>query len=282
MLSEKRLRDLLDAFASPDPTPGGGSAAALSGALGASLLAMVAGLPKTKHNTPEDRAALDVARARLTGLQSTLIDLVDRDAAAYDRVVAAFKLPKATDDEKAARKAAVQDAFKHATEVPLETLRACAEALDAAAAVVASGNPSAVSDIAVAIQTLMVGQSAALLNIQVNLESVVDQTFMAKVTSEIRFLMERAGKGMMAMMQSPELTALHTKSGALLGARQGEMPANVPPEMFAKGAVGALIRLRTPEARQALEILARSADKDVARIAGEGLRKKDEDGAAGL
>jgi hypothetical protein len=94
--------------------------------------------------------------------------------------------------------------------------------------------------------------------------------------------METSGKGMMALMQSPELTALHTKSGALLGARHGEPPANVPPEMFAKGAVGALIRLRTPEARQALDILARSADSRVAGVARDALGRFDRgDEAAG-
>ena len=225
MLRDQRLPDLLDAFASSDPTPGGGSAAALLGALGASLLAMVAGMPKTKNNTPEERTALDTARARLLELRQTLMDLIDRDAGAYDRVVAAYRLPKTTDEEKAGRKAVVQEALQYATDVPLETLRTCVEALDAAGTVVQAGNPSAISDVAVAIQTLMAGSAAALLNVQVNLESVTDQTFVAKVTNEGRSLMERSGKRMMAMMQAPELTALHAKSSALLGTRHGQPPA---------------------------------------------------------
>jgi len=100
MLHDQRLPDLLDAFSSSDPTPGGGSAAALLGALGASLLAMVAGMPKTKSNTPEERAALDAARARLLELRKTLMELIDRDAGAYDRVVGPKTPPKYTHQVK--------------------------------------------------------------------------------------------------------------------------------------------------------------------------------------
>jgi formiminotetrahydrofolate cyclodeaminase len=177
MLHDRPLPDLLDAFASSDPTPGGGSAAALLGALGASLLAMVAGLPKTKNNTPEERATLDAARVRLLELRQTLMELIDRDAGAYDRVVAAFRLPKTTDEDKAARKAAVQDAMKHATTVPLETLRTVSEGFVLGQQVVAHGNPSASSDVAVAVHTLMSGMTGAWLNVAVNLESVTDDDF---------------------------------------------------------------------------------------------------------
>ena len=146
-LTDLPLASFLDALTSPNPTPGGGSALALAGAMGASLLAMVAGMPKTKTGTPEARAALDAARAALVPVRDTLTGLVDRDSAAYDLVVAAFKRPKGTDEEKAARKAAIQDATRVATDVPLETMRACAAALREGAAVAEHGNPSAASDI---------------------------------------------------------------------------------------------------------------------------------------
>ena len=97
MLTTRSVTDLLDAFSTPDPTPGGGSAAALAGALGASLLAMVAGLPKTRTNSPEERSTLDTTRRRLLALRTQLAELVDRDAAAYDLVVTAYKQPKTTD-----------------------------------------------------------------------------------------------------------------------------------------------------------------------------------------
>src|SRR5262245_49632486 len=119
MLADKTLKELLDAFASPAPTPGGGSASAVVGAISASLLAMVAAMPKTAHGTPEDRAALDAVHPKLKALQAEMVALIDRDSAAYDEVVAAYKLPKATDAEKAARKAAISQAMRHATDVPM-------------------------------------------------------------------------------------------------------------------------------------------------------------------
>src|SRR5689334_21009235 len=107
MLANKTVQELLDAFSAPTPTPGGGSAAALAGAIAASLLAMVAAMPKTKSGTPEERAALDALDPILLKLRAELVDLIDRDAASYDGVVAAYRLPKGTDEEKAARKSAV-------------------------------------------------------------------------------------------------------------------------------------------------------------------------------
>ena len=97
MLANKTVLELLDAFSAPTPTPGGGSAAALAGAVAASLLAMVAAMAKTKHGTADDQVALDAAHRTIMSLRTELVDLIDRDAAAYDLVVAAYKLPKATD-----------------------------------------------------------------------------------------------------------------------------------------------------------------------------------------
>ena len=107
---ERSVNDLLAAFRSPEPTPGGGSAAALAGAIGASLLAMVAGLPKSKAATEEDAARLNAAGERCAELAQMLAALVDRDSEAYDLVMAAYKKPKGTDEEKAARSAAIQAA----------------------------------------------------------------------------------------------------------------------------------------------------------------------------
>src|SRR4051812_19243252 len=125
-LIDRTVTGLLDAFAAADPTPGGGSASALAGAVAASLLQMVASMPKSKTNAVAEREALDEANTEIVQLRETLTALVDRDADAYDLVVAAFRKPKATDDDKAARKAAIQDATRVATEIPLETMKACA------------------------------------------------------------------------------------------------------------------------------------------------------------
>src|SRR5918995_906731 len=104
------LADLLDAFASNEPVPGGGSAAALAGALGVSLLIMVTGLPKTRTGAPEEAADLAEAAARLRPLRDTLAALIDRDSEAYTAVIEAMRLPKDTDANKQHRRAAIEAA----------------------------------------------------------------------------------------------------------------------------------------------------------------------------
>ncbi len=185
MLRRKPFDELLEAFCSSDPTPGGGSASALAGAVGASLLAMVAGLPKTRHAAEEDRPVLDEARAALLSLRDALAELVDADTAAYDRVVAAFRLPKATDEEKAARSATVQIAFRGATETPLAVMRACAQAIRHGGVVAARGNPSASSDVQVGLELAAAGLRGARLNVEINLGSLKDAAFVAAVTTEV-------------------------------------------------------------------------------------------------
>ena len=125
-LTRKTVTELLEDFRSPAPTPGGGSAAALAGAVGASLLAMVAGLPKPRAaRRDEDLRCLRDAGERCTALATDLEALVDRDSEAYELVVSAYRLPKGTDDEKAARARGIQDALKAAIAAPLEVMRAC-------------------------------------------------------------------------------------------------------------------------------------------------------------
>src|SRR5262245_35190250 len=136
-LSDQRLVDLLAAFRSSEPTPGGGSAAALGGAIGAALLAMVAGLPKPRIQTPAEQNQLADACSRCASISDRLAALMDRDSAAYDEVVAAFRLPKASDDEKAERSVRIQEALRAATEAPLDVMRACVEAIHLAETVAA-------------------------------------------------------------------------------------------------------------------------------------------------
>jgi formiminotetrahydrofolate cyclodeaminase len=195
MLRRAPFDQLLEAFSSSDPTPGGGSAAALAGAVGASLLAMVAGLPKTRHGTEEDRRALDAARTILIAERDRLSELVDLDTAAYDRVVAAFRLPKATEEEKATRSAAVQAALRGATETPLSVMRACEAVIRAGDAVATSGNPSASSDVQVGFELALAGLRGARLNVEINLGSVKDTAFVGAVREEVARLVRDADSG---------------------------------------------------------------------------------------
>lgn len=176
--------DLIDAFASNDPVPGGGSASALAGAVGVSLLMMVAAMPKTKSGTPEETADLAEAEARLRPLRNQLTGLIDRDSEAYQAVVAAFKLPKATDEEKTARKDAIQTLTRRATEVPLETMRACRDALREAVVVAKNGTRNAASDVGVAVELLTAGLKGAALNIAINLSGLTDGSFVRHARAE--------------------------------------------------------------------------------------------------
>ena len=141
-LTDTTVSTFLAAVRSSEPTPGGGSASALAGALGASLLAMVAAIPKPRATTDQDVERLEAAGARCAELSEHLT-LVDRDADAYMAVMAAYRLPKQRDDEKAARSARIQDAIRGAIEAPLDVMRACSDAIEQGAVVAAYGNRNA-------------------------------------------------------------------------------------------------------------------------------------------
>jgi glutamate formiminotransferase/formiminotetrahydrofolate cyclodeaminase len=178
------LADLLDAFASTEAVPGGGSAAAVAGALGVSLLLMVAGMTKTKSGAPEETADLADAAARLRPVRDTLIALIDRDSDAYRGVIAAFKRPKGSEQEQSARARAIDDATRAATDAPLDTMRACQQALGGAVVVAKNGNRNASSDVAVAIELLLAAMRGAHVNVDVNLKGLADASYVTDVTLE--------------------------------------------------------------------------------------------------
>lgn len=182
--SRLSLVELLDAFASNTPVPGGGSAAALAGAVGASLLIMVASLPKTRQGTSEERAALDAAAVRLKPLRDELASLVDRDSDSYTSVMNAYRLPKSNEEEKAVRKSAIDAAMRAATEAPLATMRACHQVMREAPAIVEHGAPSAASDAAVAIELLATAARGAALNVDTNTAGMKDAEYVGRVTRE--------------------------------------------------------------------------------------------------
>lgn len=183
-LTASSVSDLLAAFRSAEPTPGGGSAAALAGAAGASLLAMVAALPTPRAVSDAERERLKDAGVRCTALAVRLEALIDEDSEAYGLVLSAFRLPKTTDQEKAARAAAIQRALTAATESPLQVMRHCAEALEAAPAVAALGNANASSDVQVGLGLLRAALSGAQQNVAINLGSLKDAEYVGRVRAE--------------------------------------------------------------------------------------------------
>jgi formiminotetrahydrofolate cyclodeaminase len=178
------LSDLLDAFASNEPVPGGGSAAALAGALGTSLLLMVAGLPRTRTGAPEEAADLAEAAARLRPLRDALASLVERDSTAYSAVVDAMRRPKATEADKQLRRSAIDAAMRDAIEVPMDTMRACQQSLRGAVVVASNGNANASTDTGTAVLLLTAALRGAALNVNVNLRSVSDAAFAERVSTE--------------------------------------------------------------------------------------------------
>ena len=181
---EMAVADLLDAFASTEAVPGGGSAAALAGALGVSLLLMVAGMTKTKSGAPEETADLADAAARLRPLRETLGELVERDSEAYRAVMIALKLPKTSDQETATRTRAIDQAMRIATDAPLDTMRACQQALAGSVTVARNGNRNASSDVGVAIELLLAALRGARLNVDLNLKGLADASYVNDVTTE--------------------------------------------------------------------------------------------------
>jgi formiminotetrahydrofolate cyclodeaminase len=166
------LTTLLEQFRSSAPTPGGGSAAALAGALGASLLVMVASLPKPQASTDVEVARLKDIAEDCTSHARRLEALIDRDSVAYEQVMAAYRLPKGTDEEKAARSAAIQGAMKAAIETPLDVMRTCARAIVHGPALASLGNPNASSDLDVGLELLRAGLRGARANVEINLDSM--------------------------------------------------------------------------------------------------------------
>ena len=201
-LSSLRFVDLLASFRSPNPTPGGGSASAVAGAVGASLLAMVAALPKPRATTADDQKRLADAGSRCAHLSERLASLIDRDSDAYDEVVSAFRLPKASDDEKRMRTAQIQEALRSATEVPLEIMRASAAAIQAAADVAAFGNGNASSDVQVGLELLIAALRGAKLNVAINLTSLKDAAYVEATGQEAERLDRAAEAARRAAVES--------------------------------------------------------------------------------
>lgn len=183
-LTRRSVTDLLAAFRSSEPTPGGGSASALAGAVGASLLAMVAGLAKPRTASDDETGRLLAAGTRCTVLAEQLTALIDRDSEAYEMVVRAFRLAKGTEEEKAARTAAIQRGLKTSTEAPLDVMRACAAAMEQAEVVAAFGNRNASSDVQVGLELLAAGLRGAKLNVEINLGGLKDAEYVARVRAE--------------------------------------------------------------------------------------------------
>jgi methenyltetrahydrofolate cyclohydrolase len=182
----------LDALASDAPTPGGGAVAALAGATGAALISMVCNLTigRTGYEEAEERmrGVLDEAEASRTAL----LDLADRDAAAFGAVMAAFTMPKETDAERAVRSQAIQEGYSAAAEVPLDIARRAAELMELAREVTEIGNANAASDGACAAQALSAAVWSATYNVEINAAALKDPAKAQALRDEVSALRAHA------------------------------------------------------------------------------------------
>ena len=183
-LVDLKVNEYLDVLKSDAPAPGGGSVSALAGAQGAGLFMMVADLTLGKEKYADYQDVCKEAKAKGPELYAKLFDGVDKDTEAFNLVSAAFKMPKDTDEQKAARKQVIADGTLVATQVPFDTMQCCYEGLKIAQSMVGKSNPNAASDLGVAILNLMAGIKGAWLNVKINLSGVKDEAKAAYFEAE--------------------------------------------------------------------------------------------------
>lgn len=190
MLVKLSIQDFSKILASNSPAPGGGSVAALSGALGADLVSMVCNLSLGKDDYESFRGEITEALAQAQSLSKSLLESVDRDTEAFNGVMAAFKMPKDTDEQKNARKEAIQLGYKKAIQSPLGIARECLQVLRLAEGLLGKSNSNALSDLGVASQQAYAGLEGAIMNVKINVPSIKDSGFVAETSSEISTLLK--------------------------------------------------------------------------------------------
>jgi len=194
---DEPLRTYSHALASGDATPGGGSAAALVGALGAALNSMVANFTVGREKFAAVDAQVRDLLAESEHLRTDLERLTQADTEAYAKVSVAYKMPRDTDELKAARQNAIQEALKAAAQVPMETVRACHRVLEIANELVSAGNPNLITDVGVAARFALAALECATLNAEINLIHITDKPYVDASFDSIKPLLaegERLGK----------------------------------------------------------------------------------------
>lgn len=186
------LKDFADEVSGDSPAPGGGSVAALAGALGAALAAMVGNLSVGKKDYEKAAAELSAMASSAQATKERLLASVDRDTAAFDAVLQAYRLPKADERQKALRAQKIDEANKEAALVPMETARSCLAAMEGCLIAVLKGNKNSVTDGAVGTLTAKAGLEGALFNVRINALSIDDKDFVSALENEGRALQKKA------------------------------------------------------------------------------------------
>ena len=195
VLKDKELKkdsmfdtEFLEELSTNSLAPGGGSVAALSGSLGASLSSMVAALTHEKKEMLNSKPLMDEIGIEAQSLKDRLSDLIDEDTKAFNSVIAAIRLPQNTKEEKVYRDAAIQMANKYAIEIPMETAEKCFRVLQLSEKLVDNGNPNSVSDAGVAAEVALAGLRAAGMNVMINLPGLEDSSYVEDTQNKINEL----------------------------------------------------------------------------------------------
>ena len=193
-LASSSVDGFLSNLASSSPAPGGGSVAALAGALAAALSSMVCNLTlgKKKYENVQDDIKEMVKKSEK--LRKQLTELIDEDTTAFNDVVKAFKMPKETDEQKNKRSEAIQKGYRKAAMVPLKTAQVCNQTLDVAELVAEKGNTNSITDAAVAALMGEAGVFAATLNVKINLGSIKDSSFVEEIREKLSSIESNATK----------------------------------------------------------------------------------------
>lgn len=192
MLGELTIKDFLNKLASNEPVPGGGSVAALASGLSVSLIQMVANLTIDKKGYEEINDEMKTLKEKIQPKIEEFTQLIDKDANSFNGVMKAFKMPKATEEEKALRKEAIQEGMKYAAQVPLEVAEETSKLLPFIEFVVEKGNKNAVTDGLVAAMMARTAIRSALYNVKINLDSIKDEAFVLDYKEKVSKLEEQA------------------------------------------------------------------------------------------
>lgn len=198
---DKSVRQFIEELSSSSPVPGGGGAAALSGAIGAALCAMVGNLTVGKKKYESVQEEVKALLAQIQPLQESMLSLMEEDAAAFGQLSEVYKMPKETDEEKSRRAEAMEKALKVATHTPLEICRKAFEIIKLHEQMVDRGNLLAISDIGVGVLAAQAALESGMLNVRINTSMIKDRQFASEVEKEVEQLVTEGKKITQAVYQ---------------------------------------------------------------------------------
>lgn len=191
---DQSIKKYLDDLSAKLPAPGGGSVAALTGALAAGLVSMVCNFTIGNPKFPDSQEECKGMLSSVTSIKEELSKLIDEDVRVYGKVSLAYRLPKDTEEQKVKRAVAIQNVLKEAERIPEHILKLSYNLLELSARLVEAGNPGLITDTGMAAILSYSAMESALLNVEINLSRMVDKEFIEKTRSDLSLLMEK-GRG---------------------------------------------------------------------------------------